>query len=82
MRAKLGELPLGSFTGTAAGKRYVVSKTVVSAGRGWKLIAEALDRIDFISANIYDLTAGPILKPCEMPAARVIAFLAALEPDQ
>lgn len=82
LRAKLAVLPQGSFRATAHGRRYIVTKTPVAGGRGWKLVANAPDGSDYISANIYDLSAGPILKPCEMCMDKVIDFLAELIPDQ
>ena len=35
----------------------------------------------YVSANLYRLAAGPLLLPCEMPAGRVLAFLADWRPD-
>ena len=44
--------------------------------------AEELGGTDYISLNLYDLTAGPGLYPCEMPAEKVIAFLRDFVPDE
>lgn len=82
LRQKLANLPRGSFGGRAHGRAYIVTVTSVAGGRGWKVRAEALNGTDYISANIYDLSDGPVLKPCEMPADKVCAFLADLSPDQ
>jgi hypothetical protein len=43
-------------------------------------VAEALDGSDYISLNLYRLKSGPLLKPCEMPDAKVIAFVLDLVP--
>lgn len=77
----LAALPLGTSHGTAAGKRYVATHSTFSNGRAVKLVAEELGGTDYISLNLYDLTAGPQLYPCEMPADKVIAFLRAYKPE-
>lgn len=76
---RLSRLPLGTFRGRAHGKDWVVTRTLVSGGKGEKLVAEALDQSDYISLNLYHLGSGDLLKPCEMPEAKVRAFVADLE---
>lgn len=77
----LAALPTGTFHGTASGRRYVVTKSVLNEGRTTKLVAEELGGADYISLNFFALASGPRLKPCEMPAAKVTAFVLALVPD-
>ena len=60
----------------------MVSRSLVAGGRGQKLVAHALDGSDYISLNLYHLGAGDLLKPCEMPEAKVVAFVMALRPDK
>lgn len=72
---------MGTFKGVSAGRRYVVTKSAFAAGRAIKLVAEELGGPDYISLNWYDLRAAPILKPCEMPTSKVIAFVLALKPE-
>lgn len=72
---RLAALPLGSFTGTYNGTRYIVTRSLVAGGKGEKLVAEALDGSDYISLNLYHLQSGDLLKPCEMPEAKVVAFV-------
>ena len=79
--AAFDALPVGTFTGTAHGRSYVVTRSQIVGGRGEKLVAEARDGSDYISLNLYRLAAGPLLKPCEMPAEKVIAFVKNLTPD-
>lgn len=79
--AAFDALPAGSFTGVARGRRYVVSKTSQVAGASQKLVAEQLDGPDYISCNVYRLTQGARLKPCEMSSAKVVAFVLALRPE-
>jgi peptide-methionine (S)-S-oxide reductase len=59
------------------GRRYGVTRTVLAHGQIEKLYAEELGGLDLISANLY---AGDRLRPCEMPAEKVIAFLSAARP--
>ena len=74
-------LPLGSTTGTAHGSRWTAVRHDFSEGRAIKLVAEELGGTGYISLNLYDLTSGPRLFPCEMPSARVIDFLRSFVPD-
>ncbi|WP_299676159.1 hypothetical protein [uncultured Roseobacter sp.] len=76
--AILNALPRGSFTGTAADRRYLLTKTLFSGGRAVKLVAEEMGGVNYISLNFYQLRSGPRLFPCEMPRAKVIAFLQSL----
>lgn len=75
-------LPLGTFTGFAAGRRYNVSRSVFANAKSHKLVAHELGGKDYISLNLY-LTdkGGALLRPCEMPAKKVVAFVCALRPD-
>lgn len=79
---KLAALPLGAFRARAHGKDWIVTRSLVSGGKGEKLIGEALDGSDYISLNLYHLGAGDVLKPCEMPEAKVRAFVDDLVVDQ
>tara|TARA_R100001369_G_scaffold2421_3_gene8042 strand:+ start:2301 stop:2441 length:141 start_codon:yes stop_codon:yes gene_type:complete len=42
------------------------------------LVAEELGGSDYISLNLYALASGTRLYPCEMPAAKVTAFIRGL----
>lgn len=44
-------------------------------GRGVSVLAEQLGGTDVVNANVYPTSTGDLLKPCEMPAASVLAFL-------
>jgi len=69
-------LPSGAYGATCNGKRYRVIKSVLVSGRSQKLEAEELGGNDYISFNLYRLASGEtLLKPCEMPAEKVIAFV-------
>ncbi len=62
---------------TFGGRRYGVTRTVSAGGRIQKLYAEELGGTDVISANLY---ASTMLRPCEMPAAKVLAFVSGAVP--
>ena len=71
----LGKIPIGTSRGKYQGKSYAISKTAFANGKSIKLVAEELGGPDYISLNLYLPGNGPVLKPCEMPAAKVIAFV-------
>lgn len=73
-------LPDGTFRGIAHGRHYVVTKTQFASGTSQKLVAEELGGRDYISLNLYRLSSGPRLKPCEMPARKVMDFVLDLRP--
>ena len=68
-------LPEGSFDAVYRGRRYGVTRTERNGGRQAWLWAEELGGSECISANLYRLQSGARLKPCEMPAERVVAFV-------
>ena len=80
--AAFRKLPTGSFRGHTSTGQYIVSKTAPVEGRSYKLVAEQLDGPVYISLNLYLTGTGAKLRPCEMPAAKVIAFVLALKPDE
>lgn len=76
-------LPFGGYGATYDGKRYRVTKSRMAHGRSQKLEAEELGGSDYVSFNLYRLAGGEVLlKPCEMPEAKVIAFVIGLGVDQ
>lgn len=79
--AAFDALPFGNFTGTAHGRRYVAVKSGFADGASQKLVAEELGGSDYISLNLYRTRSGALLRPCEMPEAKVIAFVLNLRPD-
>lgn len=72
---------MGTFAGTALGRRYVVTKSTFAQGKSVKLVAEELGGPDYISLNWYDIAAGALLRPCEMPTGKVVDFVLAVIPD-
>jgi hypothetical protein len=71
----LSRVPEGWVHRVVAGVPWGVSRVEHVGGRTTTLTAERLGGIGFLSANIWHTRAGPILRPCEVPAADVIRFL-------
>ena len=75
-------IPAGSSTGQSNGRRYIVSRSELAGGKSHKLVAHELGGGDYISLNVYmTRNSGALLRPCEMPAEKVIAFVVAFKPD-
>ena len=68
-------LPPGWSLVSYAGARWGVTRSVQAGGRSESVYAERLGGEGVVSANLYRLADGAVLKPCEMPAERVLAFL-------
>jgi hypothetical protein len=62
------------------GRGWSVVRTVHGDGRSESLYAEELGGTDVVSANLDRLHGEPVLKPCEMPEEKVLAFLEGLRP--
>lgn len=72
---RLKGFPEGAWESEFCGRRYLVRKQTLLGGRLIKLYAEELGGRDFVSLNCYETRSGVLLKPCEMPEAKVIAFI-------
>lgn len=79
-RERLKAFPEGACEVFYDGKRYLMRKETLLGGRLIKLYAEELGGNDFVSLNYYETAAGPLLRPCEMPAAKVVAFIENVTP--
>lgn len=74
-------LPAGYSEGRFGGRRYGVSVSSSADGKRRSLFAEELGGKDLVSLNLYLLASGKaLLKPCEMPEAKVIDFVMGFEP--
>lgn len=71
----LARLPSGYSVGLFEGARWGVTVERSADGRREKLYGEALGGRDHVSFNLYRVGGQPRLKPCEMPAAKVIDFV-------
>lgn len=72
----LSLMPSGYTTGMFEGARYGITVERLADGRQVKLYAEELGGNNHVSFNLYLPRSGQILlKPCEMPAEKVMAFV-------
>ena len=79
--AALDRLPIGYSEGRYAGHRWSVTLDMAADRRRCWLWGEQLGGTGRVSFNLYRLADGPVLRPCEMPAETVIAFVLAYRPD-
>lgn len=80
--AAFDALPIGGYGGSYDGRRWRITKSQFSGGRSQKLEAEELGGEDRISLNLYRLATGEaLLKPCEMSAEKVSAFVMGVSVD-
>ena len=75
IKTLIDRLPEGYSEGIYQCRKYGISKTTFNQGKSSKVFAEELGGNDFISLNFYQTSQKDLLKPCEMPAAKVIDFL-------
>lgn len=71
----IGAIPNGYSTGQYAGATWAVTVERSRDGRRTKLYGERLGGCDHVSFNLYVVAGEPRLKPCEMPAEKVRAFV-------
>lgn len=80
---RLAGLPEGYSTGRYRGRRYATAITVSADKKRMKLFAEELGGSGHVSFNLYFMADGqPLLRPCEMPQAKVIDFVLNYEPGR
>lgn len=75
LAALLGRVPEGWTLVRYAGRPYGLSRSDHAGGGAVSVYAEELGGEDVVSTNLYRTAAGHVLRPCEMPAAKVLAFL-------
>ncbi|WP_367392209.1 peptide methionine sulfoxide reductase [Lewinella sp. LCG006] len=75
IKTLIDQLPEGYSEGIYQGRKYGISKKTFNGGKSSKVFAEELGGNDFISLNFYQTSKKALLKPCEMPTAKVIDFL-------
>ena len=80
--ALFARVPIGWSEVIYDGRRYGVTRSIAADGRAWAVYAEELGGQYVVSSNLYLTAEGPQLRPCEMPAAKVIDFLTGLEPAE
>jgi hypothetical protein len=75
LAALIERVPLGWTLVEFDGRRYGLTRTDHVGGRSVTLFAEELGGGDIVSANVYRMSSGARLNACEMPDAKVLAFL-------
>jgi len=75
LSALFARVPQGWSQVEYDGRSWGVTRTVHGDGRSESIFAEELGGTDVVSANLYRLDGDAVLKPCEMPEAKVLAFL-------
>jgi hypothetical protein len=79
--AALETLPRGYSEGLYGERRYGVTINRSDDGGRWWLFGRELGGADIVSLNLYRTASGGIaLRPCEMPAEKVIAFVRGYHP--
>ena len=81
LAALLARVPEGWTRVRYAGRPYGLTRTTRAGGRSVSVYAEELGGSAVVSATVLLLAGGEQLRPCEMPAATVLDFLAGWEPD-
>ena len=80
--AAFEKLAEGYSEGAYEGRRFGLIIQRSEDGRRNSLFARELAGTDIFSFNLYRVTSGKIsLKPCEMSAAKVVAFVLDFRPD-
>jgi hypothetical protein len=80
--AAFEKLPQGYSEGAYEGRRFGLIVRRSEDGRRNSLFARELAGTDIVSFNLYRVTSGKAsLKPCEMSAKKVVAFVLDFRPD-
>ncbi|MGW2092197.1 hypothetical protein [Promicromonospora sukumoe] len=80
--ALIGAMPEGWSRARVAGQTWGVTRTTRAGGRVVSFEAERLGDGEGLGANIWFTADGAVLKPCEVPAERVMEFLrSAVSPE-
>ncbi|OEE44480.1 hypothetical protein A1OS_24575 [Enterovibrio norvegicus] len=72
---RISQFDAGHYDVLYQGERWGMSIRRYSSGKSVKVYAESLSSTDFISANMYEVDGRWVLKPCEMPDEKVLAFI-------
>ena len=73
-------MPEGWTAVSYAGRRWGLTRATHLDGRSASVYAEELGGPDVVSANVFRLTGGAELRPCEMPVSTVLDFLEGWQP--
>lgn len=76
----LDRVPIGWTRVVYNGRPYGLARTEHAGGRSVSIYAEELGGNDLVSANVYRTQDADCLRACEMPDAKVLAFLRGWSP--
>jgi peptide-methionine (S)-S-oxide reductase len=71
-------IPEGWSRAEIAGHPWAITRVTHAGGKAISLNAEQLDDTGQLGANVWITSKGTILRPCEIPAERVLQFLRAV----
>jgi hypothetical protein len=75
LHALVERVPVGWTEVGYAGRSWGLTRSDHAHGGTTTLYAEELGGASAVSANVWHTSAGDVLRPCEMPAQVVLAFL-------
>ncbi|MER7545485.1 hypothetical protein ABTW95_21030 [Spirillospora sp. NPDC127506] len=75
--ALIGAIPEGWTRAEVDGESWGVTRVTRAEGKVISLNAERLGDGEQLGANVWITSDGPVLRPCEVPAERVLRFLRA-----
>jgi len=74
-------IPEGWTRAEVDGRAWGVTRVTRAGGKAISLNAERLGDSEQLGANIWITSDGPVLRPCEVPAEKVLRFLRAAATD-
>ena len=77
--ALIGAVPEGWTRADVDGRPWGVTRVTRAGGKMVSLNAERLGDSEQLGANIWITSDGPVLRPCEVPAEKVLHFLRTAE---
>ncbi|MFD7310483.1 hypothetical protein [Promicromonospora sp. NPDC059942] len=78
----IGAIPEGWSRARVAGQTWGVTRTTRAGGKVVSFEAEHLGGAEGLGANIWFTADGAVLKPCEVPAERVMQLLRSVASPQ
>lgn len=75
--ALIQAIPEGWSRAIIDGRAWVVTRTTRASGKVISVEAEQLGTTEQFGANVWVTSEGAVLRPCEVPEAKVMRFLRA-----
>lgn len=74
----LAAIPEGWSRAEVGGRAWGITRVTRAEGKVISVDAERLGDTERLGANVWITAEGPVLKPCEVPAERVLQLLRAV----